>query len=204
MVMDILRERDQGGFGDRNEYGSRVGGGIDVSPWGGEAGRGGPGWALRGSPGPYFTLCLPPRQVPVPRHSVGVVIGRSGEMIKKIQNDAGVRIQFKQGEEPPLTAGGWGWDMGRPLPAPSNPPAVCFGQTTGRAPRRSPTSWAPPSAANTPPASSTTCCRACGYGGTAPGWGWGWGADPGDGEEPGAGGPKIPGGPKISGGAVER
>uniref|UniRef100_A0A672UKT5 Far upstream element-binding protein 2 n=1 Tax=Strigops habroptila TaxID=2489341 RepID=A0A672UKT5_STRHB len=63
MVMDILRERDQGGFGDRNEYGSRIGGGIDV---------------------------------PVPRHSVGVVIGRSGEMIKKIQNDAGVRIQFKQ------------------------------------------------------------------------------------------------------------
>lgn len=36
MVMDILRERDQGGFGDRNEYGSRIGGGIDVSvglPW---------------------------------------------------------------------------------------------------------------------------------------------------------------------------
>ncbi|XP_075773285.1 far upstream element-binding protein 2 isoform X5 [Pelodiscus sinensis] len=69
MVMDILRERDQGGFGDRNEYGSRIGGGIDVRPvW----------------------------RVPVPRHSVGVVIGRSGEMIKKIQNDAGVRIQFKQ------------------------------------------------------------------------------------------------------------
>lgn len=38
-------------------------------------------------------------QVPVPRHSVGVVIGRSGEMIKKIQNDAGVRIQFKQGQK---------------------------------------------------------------------------------------------------------
>ena len=29
---------------------------------------------------------------------MGVVIGRSGEMIKKIQNDAGVRIQFKQGQ----------------------------------------------------------------------------------------------------------
>lgn len=43
--------------------------------------------------------CSPsPPQVPVPRHSVGVVIGRSGEMIKKIQNDAGVRIQFKQGQ----------------------------------------------------------------------------------------------------------
>uniref|UniRef100_A0A8C3UA59 KH-type splicing regulatory protein n=1 Tax=Catharus ustulatus TaxID=91951 RepID=A0A8C3UA59_CATUS len=63
MVLDILRERDQGGFGDRSDYGARLGGGIDV---------------------------------PVPRHSVGVVIGRSGEMIKKIQNDAGVRIQFKQ------------------------------------------------------------------------------------------------------------
>uniref|UniRef100_A0A8C2ZIP7 KH-type splicing regulatory protein n=1 Tax=Cyclopterus lumpus TaxID=8103 RepID=A0A8C2ZIP7_CYCLU len=33
--------------------------------------------------------------VTVPRHSVGVVIGRSGEMIKKIQSDAGVKIQFK-------------------------------------------------------------------------------------------------------------
>lgn len=34
----------------------------------------------------------------MPRHSVGVVIGRSGEMIKKIQSDAGVKIQFKPGE----------------------------------------------------------------------------------------------------------
>ncbi|KAK1886667.1 Far upstream element-binding protein 2 [Dissostichus eleginoides] len=33
--------------------------------------------------------------IAVPRHSVGVVIGRSGEMIKKIQSDAGVKIQFK-------------------------------------------------------------------------------------------------------------
>nr|XP_024000651.1 far upstream element-binding protein 2-like [Salvelinus alpinus] len=65
LVQEILRERDQPGFGDRNEYGSRMGGG---------------GRAM---------------DVPVPRHSVGVVIGRNGEMIKKIQNDAGVRIQFK-------------------------------------------------------------------------------------------------------------
>ncbi|KAK2888245.1 far upstream element-binding protein 3 isoform X1 [Channa argus] len=34
--------------------------------------------------------------VPVPRFAVGIIIGRNGEMIKKIQNDAGVRIQFKQ------------------------------------------------------------------------------------------------------------
>ncbi|XP_035235334.1 far upstream element-binding protein 3-like isoform X3 [Anguilla anguilla] len=33
--------------------------------------------------------------VAVPRFAVGIVIGRSGEMIKKIQHDAGVRIQFK-------------------------------------------------------------------------------------------------------------
>ncbi|KAL0993084.1 hypothetical protein UPYG_G00103020 [Umbra pygmaea] len=65
LVQEILRERDHPGFGERNEYGSRVGGG---------------GGGM---------------DVPVPRHSVGVVIGRSGEMIKKIQSDAGVRIQFK-------------------------------------------------------------------------------------------------------------
>ncbi len=33
----------------------------------------------------------------MPRFAVGIVIGRSGEMIKKIQNDTGVRIQFKPG-----------------------------------------------------------------------------------------------------------
>lgn len=37
-------------------------------------------------------------KVPVPRFAVGIVIGRNGEMIKKIQNDTGVRIQFKPGE----------------------------------------------------------------------------------------------------------
>uniref|UniRef100_A0A3Q3DRM8 Far upstream element (FUSE) binding protein 3 n=1 Tax=Hippocampus comes TaxID=109280 RepID=A0A3Q3DRM8_HIPCM len=34
--------------------------------------------------------------VVVPRFAVGIIIGRNGEMIKKIQTDAGVRIQFKQ------------------------------------------------------------------------------------------------------------
>lgn len=71
MVNEILRERDHAGFGERNEYGSRMGGG------GGNSGGGGG------------------IEIAVPRHSVGVVIGRSGEMIKKIQSDAGVKIQFK-------------------------------------------------------------------------------------------------------------
>lgn len=44
-----------------------------------------------------FTWFLIP-QIAVPRPSVGVVIGRNGEMIKKIQSDAGVKIQFKPGE----------------------------------------------------------------------------------------------------------
>lgn len=47
---------------------------------------------LRNSDGGSFL------QVPVPRFAVGIVIGRNGEMIKKIQNDTGVRIQFKPGE----------------------------------------------------------------------------------------------------------
>ena len=38
-------------------------------------------------------------QVSVPRFAVGIIIGRNGEMIKKIQNDAGVRIQFRQGKK---------------------------------------------------------------------------------------------------------
>ncbi|KAM8727691.1 far upstream element-binding protein 1 isoform 8-T8 [Acanthopagrus schlegelii] len=65
MVMELIR--DQGFREQRGEYGSRVGGG-------------GGGDSL---------------DVPVPRFAVGIVIGRNGEMIKKIQNDTGVRIQFK-------------------------------------------------------------------------------------------------------------
>ncbi|XP_027876163.1 far upstream element-binding protein 1 isoform X3 [Xiphophorus couchianus] len=57
--------REQGFREQRGEYGSRVGGGGDSL------------------------------DVPVPRFAVGIVIGRNGEMIKKIQNDTGVRIQFK-------------------------------------------------------------------------------------------------------------
>uniref|UniRef100_A0AAY5L5F1 K Homology domain-containing protein n=1 Tax=Esox lucius TaxID=8010 RepID=A0AAY5L5F1_ESOLU len=58
--------REQGFREQRGEYGSRMGGG------GGEG-----------------------LDVPVPRFAVGIVIGRNGEMIKKIQSDTGVRIQFK-------------------------------------------------------------------------------------------------------------
>ncbi|TDH15854.1 hypothetical protein EPR50_G00014000 [Perca flavescens] len=79
MVNEILRDREHAGFGDRSEYGSRMGGGGGGGGVGGGGGGGGGGGI----------------DIAVPRHSVGVVIGRSGEMIKKIQSDAGVKIQFK-------------------------------------------------------------------------------------------------------------
>lgn len=97
MVQEILRERDHPGF-DRNEYGSRMGGGgggggIEVRVWFSSL------YCLHldAEQAAVWRRLILIGQVPVPRHSVGVVIGRSGEMIKKIQNDAGVRIQFKPG-----------------------------------------------------------------------------------------------------------
>ncbi|XP_053764408.1 far upstream element-binding protein 3 isoform X2 [Panthera pardus] len=71
MVLEIIREKDQADFrGVRGDFNARVGGGS-IEVW------------------------LTGRLVSVPRFAVGIVIGRNGEMIKKIQNDAGVRIQFK-------------------------------------------------------------------------------------------------------------
>lgn len=38
-------------------------------------------------------------QIPVPRQAVGIVIGKGGEMIKKIQSETGARVQFKPGKK---------------------------------------------------------------------------------------------------------
>ncbi|XP_062259781.1 far upstream element-binding protein 1 isoform X4 [Platichthys flesus] len=76
MVMELIR--DQGFREQRGEYGSRIGGGGGGGGGGGSSNGGGDSL-----------------DVPVPRFAVGIVIGRNGEMIKKIQNDTGVRIQFK-------------------------------------------------------------------------------------------------------------
>lgn len=38
-------------------------------------------------------------ELPVPRSVIGIVIGKGGEMIKKVQQDSGARIQFKPEDE---------------------------------------------------------------------------------------------------------
>ncbi|XP_037618949.1 far upstream element-binding protein 3-like isoform X7 [Sebastes umbrosus] len=68
LVLEVIREKDGDFRSGRNDFSARLGG---------------------------TNLDSVSLQVPVPRFAVGIVIGRNGEMIKKIQNDAGVRIQFK-------------------------------------------------------------------------------------------------------------
>ena len=43
----------------------------------------------------FFSL----QQIPVPRSLIGVIIGKGGDMIKKIQEQSGSRIQFKPEDE---------------------------------------------------------------------------------------------------------
>ncbi|KAL8600841.1 hypothetical protein ACOMHN_056499 [Nucella lapillus] len=72
MVLELLAEKDMqgpgGGMGTFNNFdGMGHGGGV---PPGG-------------------------MEIPVPRQAVGLVIGKGGEMIKKIQNESGAKVQFK-------------------------------------------------------------------------------------------------------------
>ncbi|XP_035222644.1 far upstream element-binding protein 1-like isoform X2 [Stegodyphus dumicola] len=73
LVMDLITEKElesiqRGGFDGTNEYGSAAGGQ-----------RGGSGST---------------HEIMVPKQAVGVVIGKGGDMIKKIQQDSGARVQF--------------------------------------------------------------------------------------------------------------
>lgn len=72
MVMELLASKDDNmpGFGG--------GGGGGYSNGMGFGGRGGG------------------VDIPVPRAAVGIVIGKGGEMIKKIQSESGAKVQFKQ------------------------------------------------------------------------------------------------------------
>jgi len=72
MVYDLMadKEMDGGGFGGRPKFSSPTGFG-----------------------GPEAI------QVPVHRSAVGVVIGKGGEMINRIQNETGARVQFQKDDE---------------------------------------------------------------------------------------------------------
>ncbi|XP_054720897.1 far upstream element-binding protein 1-like isoform X2 [Uloborus diversus] len=75
LVMDLITEKElesiqRGGFEGTNEYGSAPGG---QRPPGGSGNT---------------------HEIMVPKQAVGVVIGKGGDMIKKIQQDSGARVQF--------------------------------------------------------------------------------------------------------------
>lgn len=91
-MLEVIRDKDADFRSGRADFGARLGGSnLDVRTGLDPGSRLGPAG---------FSLWLPVPKVPVPRFAVGIVIGRNGEMIKKIQNDAGVRIQFKAGLAP--------------------------------------------------------------------------------------------------------
>lgn len=89
LISDLLGERDQPfhpgmGRGRGAPFGNEFGGGAG-------GGTGGSGGGAGGGPPGMQTL-----EVRVPQPAVGVVIGKGGDMIKKIQNDSGARVQFQQ------------------------------------------------------------------------------------------------------------
>ena len=73
-----------------NGGGGGGGGGLNWRGGGGGGGFGGGGYG-GGSKGAV--------DIPVPRACVGVVIGKNGDMIKKIQQESDARIQFKQDDQ---------------------------------------------------------------------------------------------------------
>lgn len=82
LVMDLIAEKDMQD-GERPYDNDSHGGG-------GGGGRGGFDEYQGGGGGGRHQ-----QEIPVPRSMVGVVIGRGGEMIKKIQADTGAKVQFK-------------------------------------------------------------------------------------------------------------
>lgn len=77
LIMDLITEKEleslqRGAFDGTNDYGSSSGGGT-----GGTAGQ------ARNT-----------HEIMVPRQAVGVVIGKGGDMIKRIQQDSGAKVQF--------------------------------------------------------------------------------------------------------------
>ncbi|XP_049818371.1 far upstream element-binding protein 3 isoform X3 [Aethina tumida] len=95
LVYDLIAEKEMQNYNRRGGSGGGGGGrGSDRGP-GGPGGPdqyndygGGPGGGNGGE-----------LEVLVPRQAVGVVIGKGGDMIKKIQAETGARVQFQQARE---------------------------------------------------------------------------------------------------------
>ncbi|CAH1979711.1 unnamed protein product [Acanthoscelides obtectus] len=83
MVYDLIAEKEMKNFGRRGGGGGRNDG-RGPQEFGEFGGGGGQGNDL---------------EVLVPRAAVGVVIGKGGEMIKKIQAETGARVQFHQARD---------------------------------------------------------------------------------------------------------
>ncbi|XP_039298560.1 far upstream element-binding protein 3 [Nilaparvata lugens] len=87
LVYELIADKEGGSFGGRSGLGgnnqrsfrSEFG-----SPFGQSSSSGGDGDSV---------------EIAVPRAAVGVVIGKGGDMIKKIQGETGARVQFQQGRE---------------------------------------------------------------------------------------------------------
>ncbi|KAH7985525.1 hypothetical protein HPB52_025586 [Rhipicephalus sanguineus] len=93
LVLDLITEKElenvrrgYGGGGPGGPGGGGGGGGGEYGgPPGGGPGGGGPGGASQ--------------EVLVPKQAVGVVIGKQGDMIKRIQQETGARVQFQQPQD---------------------------------------------------------------------------------------------------------
>ncbi|VEN42933.1 unnamed protein product [Callosobruchus maculatus] len=83
LVYDLIAEKEMKSFNRRGGGGPRSDG-RGPQDFGDFGGGGGPGNDL---------------EVLVPRAAVGVVIGKGGEMIKKIQAETGARVQFHQARD---------------------------------------------------------------------------------------------------------
>lgn len=86
LVYELIADKGDSQQPNRNNYNNRDRDGGDRGGHGGNGGYGGGGPPQGGDSMEIF----------VPKLAVGVVIGKGGEMIKKIQADTGCRLQFLQ------------------------------------------------------------------------------------------------------------
>ena len=105
IVQELIAE-DKSNGGGGGSGGGAGGGGLNWRGAGGGGGGGGGGYGgggfgggSSGGGGGGGGGSKGAVDIPVPRACVGVVIGKNGDMIKKIQQESDARIQFKQDDQ---------------------------------------------------------------------------------------------------------